>query len=431
MAIQKIIQPRRYQPMTDDPNLRRSLERTLRRDSGVPISIASTYPQRGDDIYKQVRFDVTNGKREERVIKSPLQAQTQLDHLLVVVSYWGTNASREQATRKAMNYLAQMNPQPKVVFIEGSVDGIYRFRNLVDLGFTYVSVDLQPHQFRNLFVKEILWNYGVKTILASNPNITKICYLDSDCVFVDQYAFIEVDQALDTYEVISPMRAAYYADQDAYNGKYGLLHTMGYRIAIKALRYGWQGFGLAVTVPFLQKYFNYELPCSALGFGDCIFWWLLAYKKQMKTFRCIPYDKKLLEQYVIQDEIRIGYANTVMMHLYHGTITDRQYQVKCRLMQRSIMTPFSDLGRLDSGLLCWNPTPDVENLRKCVEWLIIFNRQDIKLMTWEDADQLFDWATGSTPCPPVKVRRTPFAPNGNELPNHGVSRPVADRISKL
>ena len=431
MAIQHISQPHRYRPMTDDPQLRKSLERTMMRDNGIPIALATEYPQRGDDLYKQMKFAVTNGNRSERIVKSPLPAQIKLDHMLVVVAYWGVNTSREQATRQAMNYYLQMNPLPKMVFVEGSVDGIYRFKDLVDLGITYISIDLQQDCFRNLFMKEILWNYGVKKMLEADPSITKICYLDSDCAFVDQYAFYEVDQALNTYDVISPMRAAYYADKDAYNGKYGLLHTTGYLIAIKAARYGWQGFGIAVTVSFLQKYFNYELPCSSLGFGDCIFWWLLAYKKQMKTFKCIPYDKKQLEQYAIQDEIRIGYANTIMMHLYHGTITDRQYQVKCRLVQRSILNPFADLGRLSSGLLCWNTTPDVAILRKCVEWFIIFNRQDIKLMTKEDADQLFDWATGITPCPPIKVRRTPFAPNGNELPNHGVSKPVMDRISKL
>ena len=151
---------------------------------------------------------------------------------------------------------------------------------------------------------------------------------------------------------------------------------------------------------FLKQYFNYELPCSSLGFGDCIFWWLLAPTTVMKNFHRIPYNKELLAQYVLPDTIRVGYADTILMHLFHGTISDRQYQVKCRLVQRSIVAPFSDLGRLDNGLLCWNTTPDVDILRRCVEWLIIFNRQDVKLMDEQDANQLYDWVTGISPCPP-------------------------------
>lgn len=280
-------------------------------------------------------------------------------------------------------------------------------------------------------MKEILWNYGVKKMIENDETITKICYLDSDCVFVDPYSFQEISNALDLYDVISPMRAAYYADQDDSDGKYGLLHTMGFHIAKKSDRSGWQGFGIGVTVSFLKQYFNYELPCSSLGFGDCIFWWLLAADKQMRQFRRIPYNKQKLTKYILPGNIRVGYANTILMHLYHGSVATRQYILKCRLVQRSILEPFSDLARMDNGMLCWNKTNEVKVLRDCLEWLLIFNRQDIKMGTEEDADQLYDWVTGISACPPKKVRRTRFAPNGNELPNHGVSRPVMNPISEI
>ena len=431
MAIQRINQPHVYKPMSDNSYIRKSLEKTIARNNGIPFNISNEYPQRGNDIYKQIRYRVVNGNRNEYVIKSPLSTTIKLDHMLVVMAYWGTNTSRIEMTRKAINYLLQMNPLPKIVFVEGSVDGNYRFRDIVDLGINYIQIDLRPKCYRNLFMKEILWNYGVKKMLETDQQITKICYIDSDCAFIDQYSFFEIDRALDQFDVISPMRAAYYADNDPYNAKYGLLHTMGFHVAAKASRYGWQGFGLAATAHFLQQYFNYELPCSSLGFGDCIFWWLLASKGLMKNFKRIPYDKKQLAAYALTSNIRIGFANTVMMHLYHGTITDRQYMVKCRLVQRSILHPFSDLGRLENGLLCWNTTPETEVLRNCLEWLLIFNRQDIKLMTEQDADQLYDWVTGISECPPKKVRKTPFAPHGNELPNHGVARPVMNPISEI
>ena len=161
MAIQKIYQPKVYRPMTDDPHLRKSIERVIQRDSNIPRKIAVEYPQRGEDIYKQTRLRVMNGNRDIRIINSPLATQSRLDHLLVVMSYWGTNATRETVTKQALNYLLQMNPLPKVVFVEGSVDGNYRFGDVINVGVNYIPVDLQSDCYRNLFVKEILWNYGV------------------------------------------------------------------------------------------------------------------------------------------------------------------------------------------------------------------------------------------------------------------------------
>lgn len=431
MAVQRLFRPQTYIPMTDDKHLRQSLTRIMERDNGVPRKLDSTYPSRGDQIYLQVKSNVANSKRGIYHVASPLKDQVKLDDMLLVLTYWGTNATREEVTKNALIYLLSMNPLPKIVFIEGSVDGKYRFNYVTDLGINYIPMDLQADCYRNLFVKEILWNYAVKKYLETDSSITKICYLDSDCIYVDPYSFQEVYDALDRYDIISPMRAAYYADQDQWNSRYGLLHSVGYHVAKRAIQPGWMGFGIAITVNCLKQYFNYELPCSSLGFGDCIFWWLLTAKKQMRSFMRIPYDKKKLEAYLLPDSIRVGYANTILMHLYHGPVTSRQYVTKCRLVQRSILTPFSDLARTENGMLCWNTTNEVQILRNCLEWLLIFNRQDIKLVTDQDANQLYDWVTGISACPPLKVRKTRFAPNGNELPNHGVSRPVMNRISEI
>lgn len=431
MAIQRLPRPQTYIPMTDDKQLRLSLIRTMERDRGIPRKIDDTYPSRGDQIYLQVRSNVANSKRTEYHVASPLKETVKLDDLLVVLAYWGTSTTREEVTKKALNYLVTMNPLPKIVFVEGSVDGKYKFEYVTNLGINYIPIDLQHDCYRNLFMKEILWNYGVKKMIANDETITKICYLDSDCMFVDPYSFQEVSDALERYDVISPMRAAYYTDQDAINEKYGLLHTIGFHVAKKTDSSGWQGFGIGVTVAFIKQYFNYELPCSSLGFGDCIFWWLLTATKQMKNFRRIPYNKEKLSHYLLPNTIRVGYANTILMHLYHGSVSSRQYILKCRLVQRSILEPFSDLARMDNGMLCWNKTNEVKVLRDCLEWLLIFNRQDVKMGTEQDADQLYDWVVGISECPPKKVRRTRFAPNGNELPNHGVSRPVMDNISEI
>ena len=431
MALQPLARPATYVPITNDIRLRTSIERTISKDNGVPIKIADEYPQRGDDIYNTVRVNVARNKREEFSVKSPLQTKQEMNHMLVVLCSWGTNTTRQEVTQRALLYLTEMNPAPQVVFVEGSVNGSYNFSYVTEYGFSYIPVDLQQDCYRNLFVKEMLWNLGVKKVLSTCSTITKILYLDSDCAFVDRYAFNEIDRALDQYDVISPMKAAYYADTDVESAKYGLLHTIGYRVIQKVNRSGWQGFGLAMTVDFLKQYYNLELPCSSLGFADCLFWWFLTAKTNMRNFKQLPYDPKKMQQYILPNTVKIGYANTVMMHLYHGNLTDRQYFVKCRLIQLCIKNPFGDLVRLDNGMLGWNDDPDTRLLRQCIENLLIYNRLDMKLTTSQDAEEFFRWITGVCPHPPRKIKPTRFAPHGNRLPASEVSWPVPNKISEI
>lgn len=431
MALQPLAHPPTYVPMTEDKHLRNSIERIISKDSGIPIKIANEYPQRGDDIYNQIRVNVARNKREEYRVVSPLKEQKIMGDMLVVLCYWGTNKTRQEVTQRALLYLTEMNPMPQVVFVEGSVDGNYHFQYVTQYGFSYIPVDLRADCYRNLFVKEILWNYGVKRVLENNFAIKKLCYLDSDCAFVDRYSFSEISKTLDQYDVISPMKAAYYADTDKLSGKYGLLHTVGYQYTHKTTRSGWQGFGLACTVSFLKQYFNLELPCSSLGFADCLFWWFLTCRVNMKNFRNIPYDPKKLQQYVLPPTVKIGFANTIIMHLYHGNLTDRQYQVKCRLVRLCIKEPFSDLARLDNELIGWNNNPETGKLRHCLENLLIYNRLDMQITTEEEANQFYNWVMGLCPRPPKKIRPTRFAPNGNRLPASEVSWPVPNKISEI
>lgn len=228
------------------------------------------------------------------------------------------------------------------------------------------------------------------------------------------------------------MKAAYYADTNEDSAKYGLLHTTGFYVNTKGKKAGWPGFAVAMQVQFLKKYFNLEVPCSGLGFGDCLFWYLLTARKQMRSFSRIPYNLLKLVPYLLPDTIRIGYADTIMFHIFHGSIIDRQYKVKCRLMLRCIREPFSEFVRVnEEGLLCWAPTNEVKLLRCCVENLLILNRQDLKLTSERDADELFDWVTGRRDRPPTKARPNRFAPHGNLQPAAGVSRPIPSKYSEI
>lgn len=433
MSIERIKSRIQYTPLSDDPNLKLRINKSLDIAQNLPIKISETYPKRSDDIFRKINAIIeTNQPNPDLLFESTLKEKTYLNDMLVVMCSWGSDMSRISATKRALSRLLNMNPFPEIIFVEGSTDGKSHFTYLRQYDHVnYSLLDLKDDCFRNLFLKEILWNYGVQQMLKVAPDISKICYLDSDIGFADMYAFQLIYDALDQYDVISPSRGCYYIGDKPYTKKYGMLLSCGYCVAKNKQAPGWPGFGIAMTTQFLTEHFNNELPCASPGFADCILWYILAGDKVVKSEKRLPYKKEMLEKYRIRDA-RIGYADNVIMHFDHGTIVDRQYRVRWRLARRCFKKPFSEFVRLGtSALMCWADTEEVRRYRYCFENLLILNRKEIKLTEVADADELYNWLMGISKHPPRKMGRNRFTINGNVMPMANVSIPVPNKSSEI
>ena len=423
-----------YDPVTTDVDTRNRILQRMDRNRGVPIDIPKEYPDRGNTLLKKVLCYVNAPTGNPLITEdSSLTAKATIDDLAVILCFYGSDPSRLEVARKCLDELLTMNPQPKVIgLMEGSLDGKYR---LDETGFypnvLYQHIDCSDPNHRNFFLKEPLWNTAAASVLSVYPEIKKLLFLDIDTVYVDKMSLAEISRALDVYDVISPMGHCFYTGDSHEAKAYKLMQSTGQKAMTKSKHSGWQGFGLGMTAEFFH-YIHDELPTCSVGFGDCLFWWLLLYKDVMRNFPLIPYNRSLLSQYVYGSDIKVGAPNTILQHLDHGPVSDRQYKVKCRLVQRAISQPFGDLSRVGSThMMEWADTEEVNNLRVCLENLVIGNRKEVKLSTEQDADELFDYVMGFTCCPPRKYGRDPFNPHANAMPLARVARPGMDNRSML
>ena len=429
MGLESILQ----YALGDDPNMLARINRSLDIAQNLPISISKTYPDRSNDIFKKVWAMVhTNKPNVELEYESCLDETTYLTDMLLVLCSWGTNTTRAEITKHFFERLMRMNPLPRIIFVEGSTDGNESFEYVKHYpNVDYIRLDLRQDAFRNLFMKEILWNYGVQQMLKVYPEITKICYLDTDVAFADQYGFQLIYNALDKHDVVSPMKGCYYVGSKPYAKKYKMLLSCGYCLSTSSTHKGWPGFGIALTKRFLEERFKFELPCTCCGLGDILFWYIVSNGRLTFYNKVLPYGVRMLRPYLIPN-VNIGYADNVIMHFDHGPFTNRNYKVLSRLLTRCGIPPFREFARLGtSTLIGWACTDEVKRYRYCLENLLIYNRQDIKLTDIDDADQLFDWLNGLSDRVPKKLQYSRFAKNGNIMPCINVSVPVPNKRSEI
>lgn len=433
MGVMRVNRRATYEPLTTDSGVRERILRDLDQKHGVPLSIPDEYPDRGNTILQKV-LSYVNSDAENPVLlePSPLKTKKVLEDMLVILCYYGTDTSRLEAAKRCMDELLTMNPLPRVCLMEASVDGQYRLNHLAsNPDVFYQHIDCTAPSFRNFFLKETLWNVAANAALAAFPLIRKLVFLDIDTVYVDKYSFSEVSRALDTYDVISPMSHCYYTGSSKEAKTYKLMPSTGQKAKMNSKHAGWQGFGLGMTIGFFD-YIHRELPCCSVGFGDCLFWWLLLNRTVMRNCVRIPYDRRALLRYAYRSGIRVGAPNTILQHLDHGSLAERQYGVKCRLIQRAIKEPFSDMARVGSThLFQWADNDETNCLRVCLENLIISNRNDVKLTTEKDGDELFDYLTGYSPRPPEKFKPDVFTLHGNIMPFDKVAQQGMDNTSKI
>lgn len=397
----------RYSIHTDDPHVRFHLKRLMDQQMGIPIRVSKTYPKRGTDIMMKVRVMVgEKGPNEVMEYDSPLEDQTFLPEMQLVVCSWGNDLYRIRATKSAFDRIIRMNPLPEIMFVEGSTDGKFYFEYVKEYKHVnYLPVDLTAPMFHNLFMKEILWNYGVSYILEIAPETKKICYLDADCSFVDMYSFKVISDALDNYEVISPFQITYYETRKEDDINYGIMHSTGYQFTLQNGLPGWFGFGVAMTTEALKKYFNNELPCSCAGLGDIFLWYMLAGYRNLRNYHAIPFYKHILQNYRIKDA-KVGFAPTVLVHHYHGKMSQRQYTAKYHILRRCVPQPFGELARVgNSSLMCWNDKPEVQRYRYFIDNLAYFKNKGLRRLSVQEATEFFEWLMKRRNEPPTVIKQ--------------------------
>lgn len=198
---------------------------------------------------------------------------------------------------------------------------------------TLMDADVVVKSESVLFSKENLWNILERSI---PEKYSKIVFLDCDVRFGDPDWFNKCSEILDRHDVLQPLEHCY---RDIYDDlrEYEIEESEIRPAIAKGISEGspiniavhYPGFGIGIRREFFHSiggFCDYGLG----GYGDSLFWGAF----DDFNSKCLEFTLKRLPQYL---EYRNTVANArrpesvsylrdnICMHLYHGTMKNRQY----------------------------------------------------------------------------------------------------------
>ena len=191
-----------------------------------------------------------------------------------------------------------------------------------------------------LFHKERLWNLG-----AQLTNSRKIIFLDGDVIYKDSNWLRRCCRSLDKHDIIQPFSMAIWLDERGYPDMHR--EPMSSAIASEEtprLQTYHPGFGWGMTRDAFDRsngFFDY----SVAGNSDALFGLSLRYsdgheeveqwyaRRQDPSVNCRSYRD--YKQNIYKQNFSVGTPSDVeVVHLWHGSRSNRQYITRGRLFPR-------------------------------------------------------------------------------------------------
>jgi hypothetical protein len=223
-----------------------------------------------------------------------------------------------------------------------------------------------------MFYKENIINMLLDKI---PEEYTKVCVMDADIMFQNKEWYNIISSSLNKMTVCHPFKESIWLDKRYrhIHANKSIVETPG---CDKDGSRGHPGFIWAFNKEWLSTNKLFEL--CVIGGGDTIFassilnlshskvWLNESYAEYLKTFN---------------HPTHIGNADLTVFHLYHGSILNRQYDSRNKLMMNLLsFYKFTDISQLvekdEHGLLKWKD----EYKQKCNQVLLTYfkNRKDDK-----------------------------------------------------
>lgn len=324
---------------------------TLKRLS----KISAIYPQRGIEIYEYVQ-ERTNKLEPNPVIhiSAPRNAPTTIDDLGLVLCNFGNTKARLVANLKALQWTLNSKPMPRIIIVDAQEEGNSFQYDAYASDRVIVLNKVVSEQSKGLFLKEALWNIGARHLLDKTPSITKLCFMDMDVEFVDQYWASEVSKSLDKYDVISPHIASYYAESEKPTPS-TLCASVGYNQTLPTKPAGFQGMAFGCTTEFYTNRLNSEIKMLTSGAGDTYLWYDIAGSTSViiRPYSLVERHSPARDVSGMLPSPKIGHSHQIAAHRDHGKTNNRAYQQKLNLLKRCNYRNFDDYAIGDDGLPVW------------------------------------------------------------------------------
>lgn len=203
---------------------------------------------------------------------------------------------------------------------------------------------LQVRSKSPLFYKEQLYNLLVPRI---PEQYTKLIFLDADILFDEPNWVDIISRTLNDYDIVQPFQNAvwlgpHYGSILKKNTSfmYGLLHD---RASLNMLSNYHQGFSYAMTRKFFNDLGGFFDKC-VIGSGDTAFARLFLNIDSIPNFTIIiqaEYTKWLSDSKIFQKTFT--YLPFTVYHLYHGSLENRNYIDRHKLLEKFSKKSWDDI----------------------------------------------------------------------------------------
>jgi len=244
------------------------------------------------------------------------------------------------------------------------------------------AIGIRTSENNIMWQKERLLNIGIKKLIEEGYK--KIAWLDADIVFENKNWLLEISRKLDRHNLVQVFRSA---ERNDGQGKPRKFLGIARNICIgeeASSAFVATGFGWAARSEILKGAFLYD--AAVMGGGDAMIFFACHYSKkeigQIKhetVFKEIP--DEFLSHYLEWAEKwralaggKIGFANCNIKALYHGKISDRNYEDRHLILLRHNFDPKKDIALSKEGVFEW--ASQKPNLRREIREYFYSRKED-------------------------------------------------------
>ena len=202
-----------------------------------------------------------------------------------------------------------------------------------------------------MWQKERLLNIGIKKMIEEGYK--KIVWLDADIVFENKNWLLEISRKLDRHNLVQVFRSVKRDDEQGKPRKFfGIARNVCLKKDVSGV-FAATGFGWAACSKTLEDSLLYD--AAIIGGGDAMIFFASHYSKKEivqleheTVFKKIP-DKFLSHYFEWAEKWRslvggkIGFANCNIKALYHGKVSDRNYEGRHLVLASNVFDPKKDI----------------------------------------------------------------------------------------
>lgn len=272
------------------------------------------------------------------------------DTLYIIVSYFNYNGN-EYREKNIQSFIEKnSNNKVKILVVEAVYNNLNRLKSLSSQVFSHLTYNIK----HPICLQENLINIGIKNL---PQDWQYLAWIDSDIIFNDKNWVYNIIKELQDKDIIHCYKEADFLNKDNSLSDFKFLsESYIYINNIKDFKENERahcGFGWALTRSFYED-IKEIFDSSIVGGNDRVISYTV-FKKPLeeyfsKTSYSQEYKDLVFDYYNRKQQIKFGYADNKITHLWHGNFENRNYHSRKNILRKYKFNPKRHLIKDENGI---------------------------------------------------------------------------------